>query len=185
MSQIRPLHPEDQEHLFKLHDTFDKSTSLLTCSTIAATFLVIGALIVIYSTSLFLTLPGVNVMYHVILPGTLPGCGALALSIPFIVYSVKKSREKNVKRREVIDWSIRFLEHYHVEMMEVKSAATFIEENLFKPRTGKEYSTKVLSEIVECFPKSENDQSNEEKALIKALNKAKENIMKEKRSDRH
>lgn len=178
MSLAVQLHARDQHHLFELHDTFKKTACRTGCSTAAASFLILGALIVIGGACLCLTLPGVNVVNNVILPGVLPGSGALMLSIPFIVYSVLKSREKNAQRKDLIDWNIMLLSRYQVDQMEEEEAVSFIKDNFFKPKWAKEYSSKVIGDIKERYPKKKDEQTSEEQALLKALDEARTKVLK-------
>lgn len=178
MSRPIQLHAQDQQHLFQLHAAFKKTACRIGCSAAAASFLVIGALIIISAACLCLSLPGVNVVNNVILPGVLPGSGALLLSIPFIVYTVHKVEEKNRRRRELIDWNVMLLNHHQVHAMKKSAAASFIKDNFFKPNWAKEYASKVIGDIKERYPKDKDAQSPEDKALIKALDKAKIEIFK-------
>jgi len=180
MSNVAHIHARDQRHLFELHDTFKTSACRTGCSTAAASFLMIGALIVIGCACLCLTLPGVNVINNVILPGVLPGTGAIVLSIPFIVYAVRKSREKNVDRKEVIDWNLMLFNHHQVDQMDEEEAVDFIKENFFKPKWTKEYSAKILSDIKDRYPKKKADQTPEQEALIKALDEVRTQIYQKK-----
>ncbi|MCC5831774.1 MAG: hypothetical protein JJU12_01865 [Chlamydiales bacterium] len=184
MSHATKLNPADENHLFQLHETFKKTACRTGCSTAAASFLIIGALIVIGSACLCLTLPGVNVVSNVIAPGVLPGSGALLLSTKFIVYSVRKSRKKNAQRHAIIDWNCMLLKFYQVDQMEEKAAVSFIKENLFKPKWSKEYSSKVIGDIKERYPKNKDKQTEEEQALLKALDEARNKILKPRDEER-
>lgn len=73
---------------------FDRTCQKLRGPALLASFLVISSLIVISGACLCLALPGVNVIQNVILPGVLPGCLGILLSIPFIIRSVKLTKEK-------------------------------------------------------------------------------------------
>jgi hypothetical protein len=180
MSNVLHIHPQDIQHLFELHNIFKTSACQTGCSTAVASFLMIGALIVIKCACLCLMLPGINVVNNVIFPGILPCTGAIVLSIPFIVYSVRRSREKNIHRKELIEWNLMLLKWLRVDRMEEEKIIDFINENFLKPKWTKEYSAKVINDIKERYPKKKADQTPEQKTMIKALNGVCTKIYKKK-----
>src|ERR1700722_11073834 len=87
-NELRAMSQDVNDQLIHYHAACEK----LRCPTLLASFLVISSLIVISASCFCLALPGVNVITHVILPGVLPGSVAIALSIPFIIKSVKLTK---------------------------------------------------------------------------------------------
>ncbi len=182
MSTSTPkLHPEDKTHLFALHETFNQKARLTGCSTAAASFLILGALIVIGASCLCLTLPGVNVIQHVILPGVFPGSGALLLSLPFIYATVRGSRAKNAARKELIEFSIALINWHQVEdMPKTRQKTKFLYKNFIKSRWTKEYSSKLIKDIKERYPEEDKQTPRARKSLLKALDNTLQEIQKAK-----
>lgn len=170
MSRVIRIHGNDKKHLFGLHSDFKSKTCYAKYSVAAAAFLIIGALIVIFCSSLCLTLPGVNVVQNVILPGVLPGCGALFLSLPFIFSSIHYSRKKNPIRKELIKFSLALISWHDFTSIDSKKKILFLEENLFDPDWDKEYSRGVISDMKKWYPEKKENQSSDQKKLLKALN---------------
>ncbi|MCH9626401.1 MAG: hypothetical protein S4CHLAM2_00230 [Chlamydiales bacterium] len=107
---------------------------------------------------------------HVILPGVLPGSGALLVSLPFIYAAVRSTRAKNAARKELIEFNIALISWHQVEQMpRTRHKTQFLYKNLLKRAWTKEYASKLIKEIKERYPE-ENDQTpRERKSLLKAL----------------
>jgi len=172
MSNVVYIHGDDQEHLLELHDTFKNKRTRTGCSVAAASFLILGALIVIGCASLCLTLPGVNVINNVILPGVLPGSGALLLSIPFVIDGVRKSKELNKARDELVDFNIALFSYHKINEMEAEDKVEFIKEKFFNPKWTKEYAFKLIGDIKKRYPKKD--------PLAEALDEVRTKISKNK-----
>lgn len=175
------LFPEDKERLDQLYATFSKSSRKGSCVSAGTSLLVLVALIVIACSSLCLTLPGVNAMTQVILPGIVPGLGALILSIPLIAYSVRKSGEIKRERKALLDWQIQLLVFYFFrsgDLIAKDDRPLFIKKNFFVKSMYKEEMMKTVSEIKKRFP-VKKDEHGREARQARALNKALDQAIKQ------
>lgn len=144
MSTLVILSPPQSEELKTLSQAFDKKARLAGCSAVAASFLLIGALIVITCSCLCLTLPGVNVINHVILPAVVPGILAIIVSIPFILLAVKHNLDKNYYRETLVDRMVSHLESYKVPEMKRKERVKFILKNFLNWQIDHEAPNKLI-----------------------------------------
>lgn len=172
------IHPTDREHLLSLHSDYRAKARMTGCSTAAASFLLIGALIVIGCSGLVLTLPAANPIQHFILPGLIPGASAALLSIPFIVNSVLKRRASTPIRKEAIDFSLQLLfweDSPYQSLTRTEARGKWISKNLLHKRGWpKEYNQKIVTDLKARLDKEED------KRLIKALDAALQHVMKRK-----
>jgi len=180
MSNTVEIHPPDKIHLFQLHNTFGEKACRSCCSVLAASFLITGALIVIYSASLCLALPGVNVVNQVILKGYLPAAVALILSIPFVIYGLLKSREQKEARTQLIDFNVALFNWYQIDTVDRRTKVDFIKKNFFDRKWSKMYSSRLIKDIKARYPKKKEDQTDEVRALFVALDKALIKVYKRK-----
>src|SRR5262245_18644647 len=121
MSSIESITFPQSQELKKLGENFDYKTKLAGCSSAAATFLLIGALIVITCGCLCLMLPGVNVISHVILRAVVPGSLAIVVSIPFILLTVRHRCDQDFFRKRLITRMVSLLEEYKVPEKKLKA----------------------------------------------------------------
>ncbi|NGX61199.1 MAG: hypothetical protein K940chlam9_00682 [Chlamydiae bacterium] len=171
--------PPEKSQLSTLHDDYTSKVRVTSVATATASTLIICAVIVIGCASLCLTLPGVNAMQQVVLPGILPGAGGILLATPFIILAVKKTREKNAVRKTLIDTLIPLINKCNVPEMKhstspktskhVKHRAKFLKNTFFDKSWAPEYNRKLVSDLKERLPKKEEDQNYRQKRLVKAL----------------
>ncbi len=90
---------DDKRPYLALCEEYSKRATEGARYTCAATFLFLGGAIVFLGAGVTMTVPGVNVISRIVLPAMLPASLAVLASIPFIVASVRKGREK--KRTEL------------------------------------------------------------------------------------
>ena len=117
MINIRSITEDQQIVLKNLHHDFRSKVKITGCSVAAASFLLIGALIVIGCGCLCLMLPGVNVLTQIAYPAIIPSLFAIALSTPLIVSGVVNNQKGNVLRKEMIETMITYLDEYEVPEM--------------------------------------------------------------------
>jgi hypothetical protein len=185
MTEISSLTEAEKINLKELHNTFGEKAKLTGCSTLAASFLMIGALIVITCGCLCLMLPGVNAINHVVFPAILPGSLAIVTSIPFILLAVKNSRKKNSIRGQMIHRMIALMEIYDIPKLSRKDRVQFLlcnflnwkqEPNLNKLQKNcywtDEYQKKILTEIKEKIGKKKQERNPRQEKISVAIDKA-------------
>jgi hypothetical protein len=177
--------PQKQE-LESLHKDFGYQVKLTSCHTAAASFLMIGALIVITCGSLCLMLPGINVVSHVILPAVIPGSLAILTSIPFILAAIKHAQDKQYIRKLMLDRMRSHLDVYKVPEQPRKARIHFIlieflnwkpsphdPKKLLRNRNWtKDYQGKILTELKEKIGKNKADRNPRQEKIATALDKA-------------
>lgn len=185
MSSIPAISDFERQELKELNEAFDQKVKLIAYSAAAASFLLIGALIVIGCSCLCLTLPGVNVINDVVLKAIVPSFFAILLSIPLILLAVKYNMDKNFIREQKIHKMVLLLDEYKVPEMERKMRTKFILRNLLNwqidPKNPtklnkninwtSEYQGKILSDIKEIIGKKEKDQNPRQKRVALVLDK--------------
>jgi hypothetical protein len=186
MSSVRPLNALQHDKLKELNENFAHKAKIAGCSAAAASFLLIGALIVITCGSLCLLLPGVNVVTHVILPAVVPGSLAIIASIPFMVAAVQYSEEKNEARDEMILKMIDYLDTHQVPEMDEEERVNFILKNFLNWQIDSddssklaknqnwtmEYQAKILSDIKEKIGTNKSDRNPRQESIATALDEA-------------
>ncbi len=187
---ITSITKAEKEILTKVREKFDHKAKLSGYSAAAASFLLIGALVIITCGCLCLMLPGVNVVYDVILPAVVPGIILIALSIPFIVFSVKMDLKNKDRREELVLAMLKNLDDYGVPEMPKKMRHKFILKNFLDWREeddGKltkntnwkvEYQGKILSDIKDRMGEEKKDRNKRQEIMAKALDKARGEINK-------
>ncbi len=184
---------QEQSELKMLHEKFGDKVCLTGCTTAAAAFLLIGALIVITCGSLCLLLPGVNVITHIILPAIVPGLAAILASIPIIILTVKQSQEKHKLREKIIHSMVDLLENYDVPQKPAKERVRFILHNLldWHAPEGKieknsfwtmDYQKKIISELKEKMGKEKSDRNPRQEKIARSLDKALIKLQKPKKN---
>ncbi|MCB1180970.1 MAG: hypothetical protein KDK55_02985 [Chlamydiia bacterium] len=171
------IQENDRHALLNYHQRLSRNVPWAALSGAAASFLLIGALIVIFSVSLLFTLPNVNVIQSIILPGYLPAGSAILLSIPLIVASILIQRKMNQTRKEWMDKIGEILnndDEYGFKDLSEKKQVKFIEKNFFPFNTNNDYKEKLISDIKAKHSKGDKDP------LAKALDRAKKNLYKKK-----
>src|SRR4051794_22588554 len=93
----------DKGFLDNSHNELSGYIKTASCTTFVAGFLIIASMIVLISSLLCLTLPGINVVQAVILPGVLPSTCGLLISIPFVIKSVKNGEKIATHQKHIID----------------------------------------------------------------------------------
>lgn len=152
--ELRAMSQELNDQLIYFH----RACSELRCPALLASFLVISSLIVISASCVCLALPGVNVITHVILPGVLPGGVAIALSIPFIIKSVKLTKVKTTLFDTQLYPRIKTIfDSAMFDQADKNQKVTFIETYLIRdaqPRVRQDFwrtvCTKVMKEYTEA-----------------------------------
>ena len=192
---IHTLTKPQREALHTLHDAFGHKVLLTGCSVAAATFLLIGALIIITGGCLCLMLPGINVVNHVILPAVVPGLCAILLSIPFILLAIGSSRDKNTIREQKIEHMVTLLDEHEIPEMSEKNRVRFIIHNLLDWRAdpnkpGKvqkntswsiDYQKKILGDIKEKMGTEKSERNERQERIVKAIDSALIKIQKKRK----
>ena len=192
---IHSLSEPQREALNTLHDDFGHKVLLAGCSTAAASFLLIGALIIITCGCLCLMLPGINVVNHVILPAVVPGLCAIVLSVPLILLAIRSSREKNTLREKKIEHMITLLDEHEIPEMSESNRARFIIHNLLDWRAdpdkpGKvqknthwsiDYQKKILGDIKEKMGTEKSERNERQERIVEAIDSALLKIQKKKK----
>jgi hypothetical protein len=196
MSSVTSITGQQQQELKGLHEQFGRKVKLTGCSTAAAAFLLIGALIVIACGCLCCTLPGVNVIVDVILPAIVPAIFAILISIPCMILAVQYARDKKPLREQMILRMISHLDDYGVpEIEEQKEQVDFILKNILNwpvnpdnPRKliknkdwSDEYQGKILGDIKEIIGKEEKERNPRQESIAKAIDKARAKISKKQK----
>ncbi len=192
---IPSLSEPQRDALTTLHDDFGHKVLLTGCSVAAASFLLIGALIIITGGCLCLMLPGINVVNHIILPAVVPGLCAIILSIPLIILAVRLSRDKNAIREQKIDQMITLLDEYEIPNESEKSRVRFILHNLLDWRSdpdkpGKvqknthwsiDYQKKILGDIKEKMGAEKSERNARQEKIVTAIDSALIKIQKKRK----
>jgi len=185
---------DDRAELLMLHDDFGKKIKWAACSTAAAAFLLVGALIVITCGCLCLMLPGVNVVNHVILRAVVPGIFGILISLPLILFAVRNSLDKKIYHTQLIDTMVSYLDTYGVPEKSRKQRVNFILYNFIKWRKDpndpnnaekllknknwtKEYQGKtILSAIKSRIGTSKQARNPRQEKIATAIDKARSKI---------
>jgi hypothetical protein len=192
VASIPPLSTQESSNLKQLHADFGHKVLLTGCTTAAASFLIIGALIVIFSASLCFMLPGVNVIRDIIQPAIIPGVAGIIASIPLIILTVKNNREKNTLRETMITEMINHLEKYNIPNHKEKTQVHFILRNFlnWQPEGQKslkntswtdDYQKKIIGEIKEKFGDDKEKYNKRQKRMVEGLDAALVKISKKKK----
>lgn len=183
---IRHLSTFETQELKALHEDFGHEACLSGCSTAAAAFLLVGALIVITCGSLCSMLPGINVTSHIILRAVVPGLCAIVLSIPFIILSVYKSRDANALREKMITRALTLMDEYEIPEKKEEERIEFMLHNFLDWRSnakkpseidknthwGFYYQKEILKDIKEKMGKEKNDRNPRQEKIAEAIEKA-------------
>lgn len=181
MNPIVSITTSEKTELDTAHTRFIRESRIIGCSTGAAAFLLIGALVVIGCSALCLTLPGVNALSDIILPAFVPGGAAFILAIPAIVIAVKKNRKKEALRKDALDQILTLFDQYGLSKMDKDEGGEFIKRNFTHKDRAKEYDNKVLGELRERFPKEKADQTEEQSAIIDCIDEARTLLFEKKK----
>ncbi len=136
--------------------------------------------------SLCLTLPGVNAITQVILPAIVPALFAILVSIPLIIYSVKKAREAAFIYDMMLDNMIALLEKYYIPERKRRIRLEFMMIHFLKwqkhPHNPKkfirntdwprEYQQKILTEMKKQLGEKKEDYNFRQKKIASAIDKA-------------
>lgn len=176
----------EKTDLSTLDSDFSCKAGLTTLSTAAATFLCVGALLIIGCSLLCLQLEGINAMQDLFYPAILPSLCAIVISIPFIIISVINSQKKNELREEIFDKMGNWVEKSRILGKSKEDQINYVEENFLNPKWSISYRTKLLTDFKETFPKNENkgeDKSKwtEEEIFVDCLDKLIAKINKNKK----
>lgn len=175
-----PISPQ-QTTFTARHREFMKLVCPSSSSAIGASILLIPGLIVIVSSCLCLTLPGVNVIRQVVLPGVLPGTGAVLLSIPLWVATFRYGQKKTAKWKEVSDALKAWVGDPPEDLVKKPKdeRAAFIDAVVAACGGADKFNKgKVLDEIKECFPKKKEEQSKPITTFIGELDAKKSLLLK-------
>lgn len=176
----------EKSDLEVLHRDFGSKANLTGLSTGAATFLCVGALLIIGCSLLCLQLEGINAMQDLFYPAILPSICAIVLSIPLIVISVINSQKKNELREETFEKMGKWVKNNHVYGRSKNEQIKFVEENFLKDSWSISYRTKLITDFKETFPKNEKKGSDKskwtpEEKFVDHLDKVIEKINKNKK----
>lgn len=171
----------EKAELDQAHAKFIRESRFIGCSTAAAAFLLIGALIVIGCSALCLTLPGVNAFSDVILPAFVPAGAAIILAIPAIVIAVTKSRKRAGFRKEILDQILVLFKKYKLYRMDKEEGGDFIKRNFTHKDRAKEFDNKLLGELRERFPKEKEDQTDKQIAIVERIDEARTLLLEKKK----
>ncbi|MCH9625217.1 MAG: hypothetical protein S4CHLAM123_03870 [Chlamydiales bacterium] len=180
MNQVTFINNDQKQTIEDLHEKFNHQKNINGLTTAAAAFLLTGALIVIACGCLCLTLPGVNVLNAVIFPAVLPGCCAIAATIPLILISLKAAKHKKNLREQLVEQIITLLDEYEVPRFATKKdQSKFIIKNFLKKGWTKEYRNTLITDIKERLKDPEAERGKERnpdqeiisEALDEAMNK--------------
>lgn len=154
------------------------SATLPSLTAAAATFLILGALIVITNASLCLALPGVNVVNQVVLPAVVPGVLAIVVSLPFILLSVQHNQRLSFARKRLVEKIFDLLDSYEVPEMEKNKGTEFFLENFFNPSWTVDYRSKILTDLSERLGSNKDIYNSRQLALSEILEEARRKIYK-------
>ncbi len=160
MTTAIQINESQSKELRAFHEDLDRKVKLTGCCVIAASFLIIGALIVIGCSCLCLTLPGINAINDVILPAVVPSLLAIIVSIPFILLSVQYNRDKNYIREPMIERMINLLDEYGIPEQSRKVRVKFILNNFLKEHWAKNYRSEILTDIKKRLGKEKEDRNS-------------------------
>lgn len=132
MATVTAYRRTDTPDIDILREDFNNQARLTGYSAAAATFLLIGALVIITCGSLCTMLPGINVISDIILKAVVPGLLAIIVSIPLILMTVNHARGKRFFRKEMINEMITFLDTHDVPRMPEKERLKFFLVNILK-----------------------------------------------------
>jgi len=198
MSSIPSLNSNEIQKLDGFHKDFGKITRHIGCALVPASFLFVGALIVITNSCLCLTLPGINVMTDVVIKGILPASGGILLSIPLIVYGIISRREQNEIRTNHATTLLGYINTYDVINLSKDTKPNeqirFVLVNFLKwgfqenPKKWirnidywtKEYQGKLIAEIKDkldkSYPKEGQGRTEKQKNFLTSLDEARGKI---------
>ncbi len=162
------------------YDAVTRNARIVTLSIVITSFLIVGAIIVIGSASLCLTLPGINVMTDVLYPGIFPGLLVLAMAFPLSSSSWNYSKRLNKSHKEMIDSVIHLFNLRNVPAMKEKDPikAVIMDELLnedWSKDWRKEGKSKLLKDVEKYYSK---DGENPNELIVEVLQKVQEEIMK-------
>lgn len=147
MTSIILLKEHERAELHALHQAYGTATKFTGCSTVAASFILTGSLIVISCGSLCLFLPGVNVITDVVFRAVIPGSLGIMSSLPFILYSVKSNLEGNRIHKKMIDRMIYLLDEYKIPEKTRKERVKFILKNFLEWQLHPDKEGKLIKNI--------------------------------------
>lgn len=111
---VEKISYQEKKYLDTLHADLESTASKMGWSTAAASFLIIGALIVITCSCWCLRLGAVNVLSQIIIPGVIPSIIAIGAAAPFVVVAYRLSGAKNIIRKNMIDAMEDYLRKYNI-----------------------------------------------------------------------
>ena len=191
MSKIISITGSEKQELLGLRDKFESKVKVAGCSTLAASFFGAGGIIVIMCSCLCLTLPGVNVINHVILPAVIPGTIVMVTIVPLLIASViYHNKEKNRIREKMIRKMINHLHIYKIPEETRKVRVKFILHNFLEWKVHPtqphkllrnrlwtvEYQGKLLSELKDTLGKEKTDRNPRQERIARALDAARAKI---------
>lgn len=168
----------------KEFESYDKQYSKLLprafTATLSGALLLTLSLTVIFSASLCLVLPGVNVINNVILPGLLPGSIGLLLSLPcFLAMYLLHQKMGRVRT----PWLEKYETYIHTtpinepdEKKRIEKRADYILDELINPFWGQDYKERILIDLKNRLPE-DGQRSPPEIELSKVYDKAKEFLL--------
>jgi hypothetical protein len=176
----------EKQPLAALHKELGPKILCAGWSTAAASFLLIGALIVITCACLCLMLPGINVIQHVILRGVVPALCAIVLSIPFIILAVCRNGEIKRLREEQTRSMVAIMENHDVPRRNKKQRVHFMLHNFLdwpydanNPRRlhkntdwSLDYQKKALGDLKEKLGKNKKNRNKRQEKIATAIDQA-------------
>lgn len=116
-------------------------------SAAAATFLAVGALIIILCSGLCLALPGIHALSQILLPVTLPATLVLLATLPLAVYAFLQTKKATTERTTLLEAIAEKL-----TSLPEPERKTFIEEELL-PDYNTLYKQNILTWLLKKFEK--------------------------------
>lgn len=174
MNPIPVLSDQHQNELKLLENQFSRHLCPgISFAISGGTLILIGGIFIV-SACLCLTLPNVNVIMHVILPGVLPGVCAILSSIPLLTFAMLRQRKMTQQRKACIDKYEEIVKDpaYALTTLSEKEGARFLWEILMNKDWNSIYKEEILSDLKKRLPEEEN-RSEDEKKFVKMCEEAK------------
>jgi len=129
MHQLTSITDSEKQQIATSHEELSSETRWVGWSVGAASFLLVGALIVITCGCLCLMIPGVNVIQDVVLRAVVPGMCAILASIPFIVLAVRHKKNQIPLRERQIKEMIGVMEAHDLPEKPLAERKQFVLHN--------------------------------------------------------
>ena len=139
------------------------------CFSASATFITLTALTVIGCAALCLTLPGVNVMSHFVIPVIIPAGTALLASIPCWVLASRAS-QKQTPLIEALIQQLKTDLDTNLPPMLGSDRRDWIHAHALPLDQGFIDGSLILQRLIQLYPEKIDDQGPNDKLILRALN---------------